>query len=586
MNAGYENGKIVVKGRAFEEVPFDMGSEKCSVVADGKGGLCAYRVNNRAENFVDPFLSLTLFEGGKPIPVLSPKTVTMIGRKQEIEFEIGEKRIIVTVFLGKGVNGAFFSLRSSADVSFVLDLRAAKEIPSARASFFKGKECLLSSNAPVERVEEDECFYGEVRGETRLLLTFGGEEKAHREAFAAFDEALSETEREIASVLPPASAESEEEKAFYRLSAFAALENYKRSGDFAAFAAGSNYVYPLRTYFRDSYFTVLSVYERAPALIRREILTLANGVAEDGTCPSAVKSDGSAFWGGHFDSPSLFVLQVFDYVSRAKDESVLFEKTEGGNVLSEVDRVLKKLSESADETGLLYKEGRDRRDWADEVNRGGYVTYVEALYARALQAASELFKGRDDALSAFYERKYRIVKKAINDLLYDEEAGYFVNFKTRDFTERNLSIDTVFTVLFGIADEARSRSVLEKMERLLETENNRVSDEPFGAMCVYPPYEKAGEGVHKSARPFDYHNGANWPFLTALYAYAKHLFGMEFKDVLLSPLRFNVSRGRYTAIEYFSPYCKAGSGLQAWSSAAAFVYDNIGKENFFKIKGE
>ncbi len=586
MSVGFENGRIVVKGKAFEEVPFDMGSESISVVADGKGGLLSYRVNDREENFVAPFLALTLFAEGTPISASTPKTVTMIGRKQEIEWDLGKGKVFLTVFLSKGVNGVFFSLRSALDLSFALDLRAAKEMPSARSARFASGDLRFSSSEEIEWSKENECFYGCVKDQIEMLLTFGGEEGAHREAFSAFDEALAETEREIEAVLPPRSAQSEEEKALYCLSCFAALENFKRSKKFAAFAAGGNYIYPLRTYFRDSYFTVLSMFERNPELIRSEILTLAEGIDENGSCPSAVKSDFSSFWGEHFDSPSLFVLEVFDYVTHTEDESVLFEKTKGGTVLGEIKRILEKLSESADETGLIYKEGKNRRDWADEVNRGGYVTYVEALYARALFAASELYKGKDDALSALFAARSETVKKAINALLFDEEKGYYVNFKTRDFTEDNLSIDTVFTVLFGIAPEDRARSVLSAMERLLESGNNRVAEEDFGAMCVYPLYEREGEAVHKSARPFDYHNGANWPFLTALYAYAKSLYGMEYRKVLLSPLTFAVKRGIYTAVEYFSPYCKAGSCLQAWSSAAAFVYDRLGKENFFKNKGE
>ena len=586
MSVAFEKGKIVVKGKAFEEVPFDMGSESASVVADGKGGLLSYRVNDREQNFVAPFLSLTLFADGNPIPALTPKTVSMIGRKQEIEWDLGKGKVFLALFLSRRVNGAFFSLRSTLDLSFALDLRAAKEMPSARSTFFSSGDLCFSSSDEIEWSKENECFYGKVNGQIKLLLSFSAKEEAHKKAFSAFDEALAETEREIEEVRPSDAAQTEEEKAFYSLSCFAALENFKRSGDFAAFAAGGNYIYPLRTYFRDSYFTVLSMYERNSDLIRSEILTLARGIDENGSCPSAVKSDFTSFWGEHFDSPSLFVLEVFDYVTHTKDESVLFEKTKGGTVLGEIARILEKLSESADETGLIYKEGKNRRDWADEVNRGGYVTYVEALYARALFAASELYKGKDDALSARFAARSEIVKKAINELLFDEEKGYYVNFKTRDFTEDNLSIDTVFTVLFDIASEERARSVLSNMERLLESGNNRVSDEDFGAMCVYPLYAREGEAVHKSARPFDYHNGANWPFLTALYAYAKSLYKMEFRKVLLSPLSFAVGRGIYTAVEYFSPYCKAGSCLQAWSSAAAFVYDHLGKENFFKNKGE
>lgn len=581
----FEKGAIVRFSPAFEEAAYDIGSEKAAVVTDGKGGLLSYKVNDRQQNFVEPFFALTLIVNGQTIDPASEKTVKMIGRMQQVTFQAGEEEITVVTFMEKCVNGAFFRIFSKSGKAFsaTFDLRAAKTMPTKTGvTYFEEGDLCLSSDAPMDWIGENESFYAVVKGELRLLLSFGEAPAVHKAAFASFDKAERAVKEEIEAVTVPA-ALSEEEKAFYNTSHFAALENFKSSGAFRAFAAGSNYTYPLRTYFRDSYFTVLSMLFSHPDLVRNEILTLARSIEKDGTCPSAVKSDGTAFWGNHFDSPSLFVMELFDYITATGDDGILLEKAAEGTVLEEVKRVLDKLSDSCDQTGLIYKQGLNRRDWADEVNRGGYVTYVEALFARALYCASVLYKGRDDALSASYKARFEKVKEAINTLLFDPEKGYYVNFKTNDFTEDNLSIDTVFTVLFGIADGDKAKRVLDNMERLLESGNNKAqSGGDFGAMCVYPPYSGVGEAVHKSARPFDYHNGANWPFLTAMYAYAKALFGREWREVLLAPFRYAVNNGIYTAVEYFSPFCKAGSRLQAWSSAVAFVYDRAQKEKFFK----
>jgi neutral trehalase len=135
---------------------------------------------------------------------------------------------------------------------------------------------------------------------------------------------------------------------------------------------------------------------------------------------------------------------------------------------------MNKQMKRTDKTGLLYKEGPyNKLDWADEVNRNGYVTYDEALYYRALTCMAKLCEavGKDGSEYAVEAER---VKKAINDLLWDEGKGYYVNYVDGDFTEDNLSVDTVITYLFGIADEERSKRMLDAMERMLETKNNSL----------------------------------------------------------------------------------------------------------------
>ena len=171
--------------------------------------------------------------------------------------------------------------------------------------------------------------------------------------------------------------------------------------------------------------------------------------------------------------------------------------------------------------------------------------------------------------------------KRSNEILFDDEKGYFVNFKDGDFVERNLSIDTVFAVIFKIADMERSSRVLDAMERLLETRNNQDIGADFGVACVYPPYERLTGASHRSARRFNYHNGANWPYLSAMYAYAKMLYGKEYKYALTSWFSYNCERGYYTPVEYYTPYYETGSCLQAWSGVCAFVFDQTGKKSFF-----
>lgn len=185
-----------------------------------------------------------------------------------------------------------------------------------------------------------------------------------------------------------------------------ALENYKEKDDYKGFMAGHRYLLPMRTYFRDSYYTVLPMYNGQTDKVRNQIITLCNGIPSNNTCPSAVNSDYSAFWDEHFDSPSFFVIMLYDYVKNTGDISLLSEQIGSSTILEKAEAILLKLSESEDETGLT----------------------------------------------------------------------------------------------------------------------------DFGVMTVYPFYKKATSAYRKSSEPLNYHNGANWPYLSAIYAYAKRQYGMEYNN--------------------------------------------------------
>jgi len=586
MKHAYKDGKIVLAGQFYEKAPYEMANERIGVTVDGLGGLSAYRIADHANNYIESFFALSVAVDGVPLDPYEQKTVELVGRTVTLRTFCGGKTLTVKQFLTKDDNGVFFEIETEKDAALTVTLncRSAKSQDQMGADFIRGENFLLSASAKGDWLRANDAFYTGANKRIRFLFTFDGEADAHRAAFRDFDRRARETQGEIDSVQIPASARSEEEKALYLAAYFTSLENHKTVGDFRAFAAGCAYIYPLRTYFRDSYFTMLPLYSSRAELVRDEILTLAKGVAPDGTCPSAVKSDYTAFWGDHFDSPSFLMLELFDYVTHTGDTAILDAEVNGKTVLEIADAALRKLSERADKTGLLYKEGDyNKRDWADEVNRNGYVTYVEALYARALSSAARLFAGRDDKRAREYQGTFERVKAAINDILFDEEKGYYVNYKTADFTEDNLSVDTVFTLLFGIADEEKANRVLDNMERILETKNNREQKGgDFGVMCVYPLYKGKTATCNKSMRPYDYHNGSNWCYLTAMYAYAKYLYGRDFRYPLLSCFDYNVAQGHYTLVEYFSPAAETGGALQGWSGDIAFVYEQIGKKNFFE----
>ncbi|MDR3293906.1 MAG: hypothetical protein LBT20_07390 [Clostridiales bacterium] len=629
----------IVKRTAFgERAAYDTGNHRISVKFDGTGGIERYSVMNKFSVFSAYY---TLFSfNGQAFDWSGEKTVTMIGRIQKIEFSAGGADITVKQFLDETTNAVFneiavtakeplrfdttvnFGINFSSYVECLLGARlnAANLFRIARGVFKKKKKRIETGEISCIRGDIMGDFYLDIAANTPLTdlesergscnqFTFGGEIEAGRtrtfryavgagtrgdfsfsevkDCIRDFDARLANAEeysRFLRTSIPDDIKDDEKQKAYYVSLLNCALSNYKELGDFKGFLAGVVYQFPARTYFRDAYWTVLAVLSVCPALVKNELLTLARGIdKKTGNCPSAVKYNFKNHWGDHYDSPSFFVMAVYDYITATGDSAVIDEAVNGVSVLTLCVKVLERLSQKADATGLIVKGGKyNRRDWCDNVFRSGYVTYDEALYAKALFALSEFFKLKNDTVQAEkYRSEFMRVKDAINSILWDEKKGYFVNYKDGDFTEDNLSIDTVVTVLYGLCDGDRAVRVLKNMEDILESKNNtRQCAGDFGVMSVYPFYRDARAAVQKSSLPYSYHNGGDWPYLSNMYAYAKYMYGLDGEYPLTRWFDYNLDKGNYTPVEFFSPLHPAGSLLQAWSATGAFVLSHK-SENFF-----
>ena len=577
MKVSFSNGRIIADGYLYEDVPYDVSANNLSVCFDGKGGLSKYLSVRTGKNYSARSM-FSLYKDGERVGAYTKKTTKMAGRMQEICIHGDGYEVTMKQFIVKDDDAVFvemeFVSEQNTEFTVVYGVGDSWVIPS------------FSCSVPYRFIEENMRFEfdAQVCGRKRIGLVVAYEENQSYcdWLLSSFAQKSRDAEREVDDVVIPSSAKTEEEKALYVSALFCSLQNYKDCGGLKGFVAGCNYLNPLRTYYRDSYWTILPMYAYDISLVKRQICTLARGIAKDGTCPSAVKQDFSGFWSGHYDSPSFFVMMVYDYVNHSGDTEIL-QKTINGKSLFDLCRlVVNKQMERADETGLLYKKGPfNKLDWADEVNRNGYVTYNEALYYRALDCLEKLCTvcGKD---GSEYGQAAAKVKRSINEILWDEEKGYYVNYVDGDFIEDNLSVDSVLTYLFGIAEEDRAQRMLDAMERLLETRNNQHQKAgDYGVMCVYPFYKHIESAYYKSSQDYEYHNGGNWPYWSAMYAYAKYLAGREYQYPLESWFGYNLQRGIFTPVEYFSPCRKSGSTLQAWSGVAAFVFDFIGRESFF-----
>lgn len=636
MKNVYENDGITASGKLWEDALYDAGNNAITAQFDGKGSISRYAVMNKYEVFTKFYTLLTL--DGVPIDYIRDKKVEMVGKRQITTIDAERAQIVVTQFLDNAHNCIYtqFAVNAKEDLSFEAVMNFGinyqsyvDQLPGARLNARNLLRILGGFLGGKKQTEEKDgevlVLRGKVMGDFYIdaalssggkmgecdrgffnQFAVGGKVKAGstgvfryvigagtrgdytfcdvKERLAGFDAALKEAQEYIDSLVPPAHVTDPMERTYYKSLLNCSLSNYKELGKFKGFLAGIVYQFPARTYYRDGYWTVLSVLPVKPELVRNEIMTLAHGINKKGECGTAVRYNFKCHWGNHYDSPSFFVIMAYDYAVHTGDMSIFAEKVNGATVYELICAVLERFKQEVDGTGLLVKGGKyNRRDWCDNVFRGGYVTYDEALYCRALQAAAQISGalGKKEKVQAF-EADHDRVKKAINALLWDEEKGWYVNYRDGAFVEDNLSIDTVIVALFGIADEARAKRMLQNMEKYLETKNNKEQGMgDWGTMSVYPYYKRAWDIVQKSSLPAYYHNGGDWPYWSNIYAYAKLAYGMDYKYPLLRWFEYNAEKGNYTPVEFYSPIHPDGSLLQAWSSTGAFVM-SYPEGDFFK----
>ncbi len=635
MEYKLKSGKIITTGKMHERAFYDVSNNRITAQFDGRGGISKYAVMNKFSVFTNYYSLYTV--DGVPFDYMEDKVVTMEGKRQITKIEHEKCKLTITQFLDNESNAIYVetAVEAKCDMTFdntvnfginyesyvqqlLANRLSPKTIATVLTGFIKSKKNGLTFFGESAKLHGDVLgdFYldfaisegaraGEAERGFHNQFSYGaklreGELRKFRyvvsagtrndftfcdvmQALKNFDAAMKEAQQYIDDLGCPACVKGDDfMETYYKSLLNCSISNYKELGKFKGFLAGIVYQFPARTYYRDAYWTVLSVLPVRPNLVRNEIVTLANGINKKGECPSAVKFNFKNYWGNHYDSPSFFVAMIYDYVVHTGDLGVLKEECTCGTIIEAAKLVLDRLGEETDSTGLLVKGGEyNRRDWCDNVFRSTYVTYDEALYARALFAMSELSDACGMDGNAYYA-KYVKVKKAINDILWDEEKGYYVNYKSKEFTEDNLSIDTVVAVLFGISDEERSKRILKNMERMLESKNNkeqRAGD--FGTLSVYPFYKNTKDIVQKSSLPYYYHNGGDWPYLSCVYAYAKLMYGMEYRYPLTRWFEYNLDQGNYTPVEFFSPIHPQGSLLQAWSSTGAFVL-SYSDGNFFR----
>jgi hypothetical protein len=615
----HEDGSLCGSLPLYTKQPYELSNQTVLAQADGSFSVSRYAVAGLFSAFEPDSFYTALSVNEVAVPAGAPKEIAMLGRVQDIALRLSEMTIECSTFLDDATQAVFqqFTLHNGSgqpvafgsDFGFLLSAectQTAQGKPGFEADSLQvrktqsglvhslpaGRQFALCCNLPLtlREVEGRGLHYSwraavgtgqavVVKLAYALRETGGDNEMAH--LLGTFDFTFAEARQYQQYLQEKLCGETPLQKALFSSALNCALSSYKQVGPFKGFYAGIHYRAPPRTYYRDGYFTVLPVLAHKPEWVREEICTLALGIAPDGTCPSAVIDAETFYWSNHLDSPAFFIMMVHDYLAATKDFGILEETIGGKTILQQVLFLTDALLQKADKNHLLWRETGNRHDWADNIYREGYVTYIEALFYRAIYCTSRILVATKMPDAERYMQQAETIRAAINEHLWNEKKGWYNNYKFEGGVEDNLSIDTVLCVLFGIANETRSRRMLQSMEALLESNNN--SQQPFGdwgTLCCWPPYKYPAHLVEKSAYPYIYHNGSDWPYWSCAYAFAKSMHGLPQEYPLTRWFTHGLRQGWATPVEYYNPVSGHGSLLQGWSGMAAFTLYFAGQRQF------
>ena len=359
-------------------------------------------------------------------------------------------------------------------------------------------------------------------------------------------------------------------------------------GGFGGLSAGLAYSTPARTYYRDGYWTLQLLLRLAPGIVAAEIDLLAARVRDDGEAPSGVIMDGphaasfeayrlaepalaavhwrpGEWWSDHFDSPLFLILAVGDHAAATSDD------TPARRHWPKLVAIFRRYLALRGPDGLPVKPRNDR-DWADNVFRQGLVSYDLGLWVGALDVLARLGASLDPAIAAEARQEALSARAAIDRTL--RRDGVMVDYLRSDgWAEPHLALDAMTLLRFDAVADERAQVMLEQAREHLESRRN--PDQPygdFGMLCVWPPFRDRTALRAKSAFPYRYHNGGDWPWLDGLYAAERLRRGLGgWRYPLLRWWEVSLQRGWAGPVEHFSAPFGRGSLLQAWSSLPAAV---------------
>ncbi|MGC9140624.1 amylo-alpha-1,6-glucosidase [Athalassotoga sp.] len=523
--------------------------------------------------------------------VYHPNMIVFMGQT-EVEYVLSHEKPALAILL----KGSKFKMK--VKVSFQKDLRVPviEKIlhdeeeyrvfqENKKINFIgKGKQVSMSfENTKFKMIRKEDYFLFEIspQGKAWVVISFGNESNFSKDIYRSNLDYINYLEEKFDS----------KEKILNSLFVFSlhtALSNYKHGIEkhFSALFAGPNYSLPPRTYYRDSFWTSKALLPFEPLIVKNQILSLLDGISERGTAPSGIifasesevkryeefikldpriaefQKNPRDWWSDHWDSPFFFVILVYDYLRWSGDREILTK-----DILQKIRIILDRFEKD----NWLFVKDEDTKDWSDNVVRSGFVTYDLALYAGALNSASKIFDLIDGDLAKKYMKGYKIVKKFLNERMWKKDHFIdYINEKTKK-AEEHINIDTAITLLYDIADS--EEVFINALKKYLFTKNN--NEQKFGnwgIMSVWPFYKYKEDLKSKSAFPYRYHNGSDWPYWDGVIA--KILLSRsdpEWRYALLKSWEYSLSNKWYLPVEYYSPPFGRGGLLQAWSATPVWA---------------
>lgn len=158
-----------------------------------------------------------------------------------------------------------------------------------------------------------------------------------------------------------------------------------------------------------------------------------------------------------------------------------------------------------DSDGDLLVEQCPNEDWADHMRRHGKVTYTQAVWYGAVQAAAALGLNGPDPCA---------VRRAIRKVLFTRH-GRPLDWQCPRTRSDRLAQDSALLVIMGVLDRGEGGALLSRFDRLESPHGHRVVTPAFRSSRMGPYRFKAGE----------YQNAAIWTWLSGWEAQARCCMG-------------------------------------------------------------
>jgi glycogen debranching enzyme len=193
----------------------------------------------------------------------------------------------------------------------------------------------------------------------------------------------------------------------------------------------------------------------------------------------------------------------------------------------------------------------------------------------ALNAAAETARhlGESNDATTYAQDAYQI-SQLLQIHNWDDTLGHYLDYRrTGDYgghplIENHLALDTLLALRFDATTPDKAEHVLTAMHDRLQTRNNVFQPyEDWGVMSCWPPYRHRADVFGRSSRAYNFHNGAEWPYLSAIYAQLLLERGdPDWHYVLTRWWEIQLEHGWLTPVEFHTPAHPVGAPLQGWSS--------------------